>query len=626
VAAAVRVPSLGDLSRAHGQGCACALGLGSASLGLPLDSQTGIRSELEARHLQDNLAALIELVAAASHGHAPRPAYVCSLTQAIEEFIARECPTGGWVHEAIPTVGWRQYEHPGLDSAAERWRDDWDGVDWSEWTRGSLDAQTTSAQVRWRLAALADLDFEYWTSQARSHEEWIYRRVIGRPWAESREDEDDFGTAHWSYEDQLRALNALHSTPGIPPSPSQAYSSGRAEELQRHPLEVLALLRYVYRCERGMIAADAATRLVLDTYPTTASTALQRRLEMMDSVKPTALLDEVLGDEDELLEETEEPLSLPEPLLTAVEDGGPDPLAVVRRLLPGGEGTRGVPPIVYTPTWLDQHLMPYLLALPNATLVVLSGNAGDGKTAFISRVLHGSGRTYIPGMNEQDLILAEKRYRVVLDGSEDSESRTNEDLLCDVLSAFAGPTRVDSPERGTIIAINKGRLLRFLEAEQGQFPYLWAVISGAFLGRSGPVDHPYILVDLNERSVVAPDSDRSIYAGVVERLVSWAAWDDECGRCDAREECPVRFNVELLRESGVRRQVKVCQTHSTLVSCRCSCSWMLCTKLATLATVRPPLPNCCPVTSGRSQGTTDLRAPIRASPRPDIQLAGGRQP
>ena len=48
-------------------------------------------------------------------------------------------------------------------------------------------------------------------------------------------------------------------------------------------------------------------------------------------------------------------------------------------------GTRGYDPRTYVETTLDEKLTPAIFN-PNTKLVILSGNAGDGKTAYIQRV------------------------------------------------------------------------------------------------------------------------------------------------------------------------------------------------------------------------------------------------
>ena len=48
-------------------------------------------------------------------------------------------------------------------------------------------------------------------------------------------------------------------------------------------------------------------------------------------------------------------------------------------------GTRGYDPSTYVETKLDRNLIPRIFN-PITKLVILTGNAGDGKTAFIQHV------------------------------------------------------------------------------------------------------------------------------------------------------------------------------------------------------------------------------------------------
>jgi len=254
-------------------------------------------------------------------------------------------------------------------------------------------------------------------------------------------------------------------------------------------------------------------------------------------------------DELEPLEAIEAPLVEAQVVAAAVADGLPDPLGMVAEMLPGGPATRGKPPVVYVPTRLDTNLVAALRER-DPTLVVLSGNAGDGKTAFLAQMIEEAGGTYEPGVrNEYDIEVTPGRpYRVVLDGSEDAEARTNDALLDDALAAFRGIAPVARAPRGTLIAINKGRLLRFLQSRSGTYSYLWDLVRAAFLGEGVVQDTPYVLVDLNDRTFVGPDFASSLMHGVLERLLGWEGWD-RCAECPAYGTCPALGNVTLLRDT-----------------------------------------------------------------------------
>jgi hypothetical protein len=257
------------------------------------------------------------------------------------------------------------------------------------------------------------------------------------------------------------------------------------------------------------------------------------------------------GDSElELLDDIEAPLQEVQVVLGVAPDGLPDPLATIAEMLPGGRATRGKPPIVYVPTRLDTDLVAALRER-EPTLVVLSGNAGDGKTAFLAQVIEAAGGTYEPGVrNVYDIeVTTGRRYRVVLDGSEDTADRTNDALLDDALAGFNGDGPVAGATRGTLIAINKGRLLRFLQTRRTSYPYLWDLVRAAFLGDGEVPATPYVLIDLNDRTFIGPDFESSLMTSVLDRLLAWEGWSD-CARCPASARCPALANVAFLRDGG----------------------------------------------------------------------------
>jgi hypothetical protein len=256
------------------------------------------------------------------------------------------------------------------------------------------------------------------------------------------------------------------------------------------------------------------------------------------------------GDSEVELEDVEPPLQEVQIVVGVTPDGLPDPLATIAEMLPGGRATRGKPGIVYVSTRLDTDLVA-ALRTREPTLVVLSGNAGDGKTAFLAQVIEAAGATYEPGVrNVYDIeVAAERPYRVVLDGSEDTEDRSNDALLDDALALFMGEAPTASAARGTLIAINKGRLLRFLQSRQTTYPYLWDLVRAAFLGEGQLPATPYVLIDLNDRTFIGPDFESSLMAKVLDLLITWEGWN-ECARCPANARCPALANVALLRDEG----------------------------------------------------------------------------
>jgi hypothetical protein len=429
---------------------------------------------------------------------------------------------------------------------ADRWPDDLDPVEWAGWFADSVGAQAQPVDGQAALMEIGAIRLES-LFPGDSAEDDPFDNGIG-----NFED--------WSIHDTMRVLRLSRHQIGGWLDPAAPAVKDVARACGRQPAEVLAFAQHLAKCDLGMGAPSDVVRDVLREFGPDHPEHLDSRLAMIDAFGRQVIDDD--EDAEGLLDLVEPPLDL-EPITRPVAaDGGPDPLSELNKLLPGGRGTRGRPPIVYTETLLESQLLSTLRQSP-PTLVVLSGNAGDGKTAFLESVLVSAGEDIRSGRNEYSTRVGNGPYAVVLDGSEDAVGRSNSDLLHDVLGGFAGD-QATHPARGTLIAVNKGRLLEFLETNRQDFAYLWRVVSSTYLGAVDVVDSPYVLIDLNERSGLAPDSEMSIFGGIVRNLANWDAWESECGRCPASSACPVRSNAIHLRSPIVRRQMWTALTAADL--------------------------------------------------------------
>jgi len=155
-------------------------------------------------------------------------------------------------------------------------------------------------------------------------------------------------------------------------------------------------------------------------------------------------------------------------------------------------GTRGTDAYgTYVTTALDSRLIPDVLA-GRYGLVIITGNAGDGKTAFLERLVEAArGRGAEPGqprVNGVDLRLPDGRtLRTNNDGSQDEGDRANDDVLLEFFAPFADGAAV-VPAETRLIAINTGRLVDFLTEHAAQFAALtseryWAACAGCELVR-----------------------------------------------------------------------------------------------------------------------------------------------
>ena len=205
----------------------------------------------------------------------------------------------------------------------------------------------------------------------------------------------------------------------------------------------------------------------------------------------------------------------------------------------------------YVPTALDERLLPAILR-DRPRVVFLSGNPGDGKTAFLERVQDalregGARRTSAPDdRSGWEWELGGHAFRACYDASEASGARSADQQLAHRLRGLGGAS---APEIAVtvLVAINDGRLADFLERQRPDFAWLPGAVDGARRdGDGGAV----WLVDLKRRSYVAPDGDRpSVLRRLVGQLVASDRWAP-CSSCAARDDCPIYRNSGALAAAG----------------------------------------------------------------------------
>jgi serine/threonine protein kinase len=199
----------------------------------------------------------------------------------------------------------------------------------------------------------------------------------------------------------------------------------------------------------------------------------------------------------------------------------------------------------YVPTRLDDELTGLLLEGKHR-LVLITGNAGDGKTAFIQQV-EQLARQRNAEVVEQTANGSRLRYLTrdvitLYDGSQDEDDHTSDDILSRFLSPFAAGGGDDGAVR--VAAINEGRLRDFLLVHRKEFPELRQVIS-ILDDPSGRAElDGIVVVNLNLRSISAGGAE-SIFSRQVRAIVNGPFWMP-CERCDYRLRCPIKHNVDTL--------------------------------------------------------------------------------
>jgi serine/threonine protein kinase len=256
-------------------------------------------------------------------------------------------------------------------------------------------------------------------------------------------------------------------------------------------------------------------------------------------------------------------------------------------------GLRGLDEIArltYVPTKLDEALTP-AIADGRFRLLIVTGNAGDGKTVYLQKVeqyFRGLGATVnpLPTGNGNRWAHGRLTYETNYDGSQDEEDVENDKVLARFFAPFSGAQLAGlDGGQARLIAINEGRLLDFLEhgASRDDFGGLRRFVKETLDGADPP--EGALLVNLNLRAVTAGGRESLVerQLGAMLKPELWAP----CQGCDYRLRCPLKHNADSLRDEvngatvrdRVRRFFEVVhlrrRSHITMRDLRSALSWLL---------------------------------------------------
>lgn len=191
---------------------------------------------------------------------------------------------------------------------------------------------------------------------------------------------------------------------------------------------------------------------------------------------------------------------------------------------------------IYVPSLLDEVLLEEIRT-DRWDVVFLTGNPGDGKSAFMGRVadlqatdagrpIHLKHDATEPTDLSNRAAVAETDLKIFLEPLNDSTS---------------GPS-----EAVYVVGINKGMLQRAIFAENSGFhsrlvPSL----------RGDTTEFRAVLVDLNERSFadVPFEGTNDLFDRVLSRIVDVALWENRgCSDCEDADWCPFFNNARRARE------------------------------------------------------------------------------
>jgi len=276
-----------------------------------------------------------------------------------------------------------------------------------------------------------------------------------------------------------------------------------------------------------------------------------------------AMLDALFAIEAENLLKVEKPIPGGDVILVGTEDKSfVDYLnSLYSQSRYGNAGTRAgfitsaFDALTYTKTKLDTELLKAIL-VGTYRLVIITGNAGDGKTAFIKQIeKQASGVERLTNRNGAKFKIKGIPYQSNYDGSQDEENLANNEVLSDFFRPFENTNDFISVAEGRIIAINEGRLVDFLQSS-GNFNPLTEIIEDYFYN-SGHSELPegLMIINLNLRSVTAKSiNGESLFRSQIRKLTQPMLWS-KCSSCPQSGFCFIKYNVDTLTDSAAGDEV-----------------------------------------------------------------------
>ncbi|MCO6359035.1 methylation-associated defense system protein kinase MAD6 [Roseivirga pacifica] len=213
--------------------------------------------------------------------------------------------------------------------------------------------------------------------------------------------------------------------------------------------------------------------------------------------------------------------------------------------------------LTYTPSKLDKKLLPDILD-GKYKLLIITGNAGDGKTAFIKRIEHDDS---VKNLNTHEhkngarFKINGVQFESNYDGSQDEDQRANNEVLESFFEPFSGLSNYNKSKEGRIIAINEGRLVEFLKTTS-KHKTLHDTIENYFYNE-GHHELPsgLMIINLNLRSVAAQDNQEpSLFRSQVKALTQKDLWA-KCKTCPLANKCFIKYNVDSFNDSASGEEV-----------------------------------------------------------------------
>jgi hypothetical protein len=215
----------------------------------------------------------------------------------------------------------------------------------------------------------------------------------------------------------------------------------------------------------------------------------------------------------------------------------------------------------YVPTRLETKLDEDIRSRA-VRLVILCGNAGDGKTALLQHLAErlGLGKHQSAGRIFEGKLNDGLTVRINLDGSASWQGRSSDEILTEFLEPFQNG--LPDGDIVHLLAINDGRLLEWIEfIEKEREETLLTRELYAYLQEEDIPHDPHIrFITLNQRSLVGNVDDKRghISTDFLDDLVNHLYGGDRaaeiwqpCLNCSAREKCEVYRAARIFGPDGL---------------------------------------------------------------------------
>ena len=218
--------------------------------------------------------------------------------------------------------------------------------------------------------------------------------------------------------------------------------------------------------------------------------------------------------------------------------------------------------------------------------VALSGNPGDGKTAFLEEVKReliekGAEERYSNAAG-WSLKLNGREFVSVYDASESHDGQSADELLKSAIGPLKGRKNPDAGYTA-LLAINDGRLQDLISTQRLSFRWLCDALRDHMQGKA-MADKEVLLVDLKHRSPIAgsKQDEQSLFLGLLDAFVEPQNWM-ACSQCTAFSDCSIRANAVALRNPTPRLQIVellagvyfLAERRPTIRDLRSALSWAL---------------------------------------------------